>query len=612
MRADTAVEKARERQRIVEQAIAIIADGGDVKTAARKLLQSTATIQRWLDRYQEEGFTGLLDKSTAAGRRSEAEKLRASCGPEEYEHLITKVKAANYDYVSNSLSWRKTARELPDGHPARAYMEKVVHEHTSKHSIAKSLLTETTVSKAQRLTHQGPRARKLGCVSTPRKLDILPGDMYCMDDETDNVICAVPCPVSAKYPCGYKAMQLQVFPCLDIASQYVGAFFFVARERSSYRGTDLWSGIGHCIDVMRLPRLGFQFERGTWESKVLRGVEVAYDPQEPSATQRIGGLQTLPSRVLPWHIENTAKGKFLPPTIKIYTSYTPKTKSIESWFNRSQRLRQAFYGYAGRDQRKAPQERVVKLFDACKRGTENPIEHFYHIDDILAAYTKSVEDMNLDPVQGEVFNGVPGDLWNEWTTKPGYEQLRIHPEMAWMYKSMWAMGKVKGPYVKVRIINELTRKTDVIYWENPTELDRFDGRQVAVYWDRNRLDQPAYIVDPATNTFHCEAQPCQPVGMFLDDSTDGYETVKAWEQFQTIRYGSIKSHIASLQKPECITERSRTIQSPVDEANAIIKSIKLPRKDTAAEQKAEALRRLEESAPFIEQSIKRGDILIPA
>ncbi len=611
MRLDKAVEKARQREAIVDKAIALMAEGTDIHTAAIMLVQSSATLQRWIASYQAEGFPGLIDKATEAGRRSEAEKLRAACGPEEYEKLITKVKAVNYDYISNSLSWRKTARELPEGHPARAYMEKVVGEHTSKHAIAKSLRMETTVNKAQHLTHQGPRARKLGCLSTPRKLDILPGDIYCMDDETDNVICAVPCPVSAKYPFGYKAMQLQVFPCLDIASQYVGAFFFVARERSSYRGTDLWSGIGHCIDAMRLPRLGFQFERSIWESKILRGVEVEYDPAEPSATQRIGGLQTLPSRVLPWHIENTAKGRFLPPTIKIYTSYTPKTKSVESWFNRSQRLRQAFYGYAGRDQRKTPQERVVKLFNACKRGTENPLEHFYHIDDIIAAYTRSVEAMNLDPVQGEVFNGVPRDLWTEYTTKPGYEQLCIHPEMAWMYKSMWAMGKVKGPYVKVRITNELTRKTDVLWWQNPAELDRFDGRQVAVYWDRDRPEQPAYIIDPATNTFHCEAEPFERIGMFLDDSTDGYETVKAWEQFQTIRYGAIKSHIPSRQKPECITERCRTIQSPVEEATAIIQGIRLPRKLTSTEQVADALKRIAEADTYIEQAIKRGE-LIPA
>ena len=543
------------------------------KTFCRRWGSSRTSVERWIPAYRQTGFHGLLSECAESGRESVAEKLRRLCGPEEFEQIRKRVQAMNYDYKSNSLAWRRAALALPDGHPVRTYMEKVLTMHTSKHAIAQSLRIETSVDPAQRLLHRGRKALKLGGYSIPRKCDVLPGDIYVMDDETENVICAVPAPKCDKYPFGWKAMQAQVFPCLDFASQYCGAWFMVARERSSYRGTDLWGGIGHCIDAMRLPRLGFQFERGTWESNILRGVKVDYLPGEPSATQRMGGLQMLPSNILDWHREQSAVARLLPPTLTIFTSYTPKSKPIEGWFNRSQRLRQAFWGYAGRDQRREPQERIVKLFNACKRGAENPAEHFMTLEELEKAYGQSVMDLNADRMEGEVFSGVPSETWNEWVNKPGFELKRMHPEMAWMYRGMWAQGTVKGPFVRVRLTDELTRKRFSLFWQNATELSRFDGKTVAVYWDAKDHTLPAYVVDPRSAEFVCDAAHLDRVGAFLDDDMTGLNGVKQWEKFHTAIYGAIKSEIPSLQMPDGVRERRRDGRAaeahPIEEPSSI-------------------------------------------
>jgi hypothetical protein len=242
-------------------------------------------------------------------------------------------------------------------------------------------------------------------------------------------------------------------------------------------------------------------------------------------------------------------------TLKIHTSFTPKSKPVEGWFNRSQRLRQAFWGYAGRDQRKEPQEKILKIAGACIRGTANPSEHFMLMEELFQAYGESIQEVNNIPMQGEVFKGTPQAVWEEWTTKAGFEQLTMHPASAWMYKNMWAQGFVHGPFIRVRRTDELTRARYTEVWSSPTDLHEYDRKHVIVYWDRDDLNSPAIILDPRTGEYLCQAEHFDKPGTFLDDDMTGLRVVQQWERFNCTMYGDMKQFIPSLQKPAGVRER---------------------------------------------------------
>jgi hypothetical protein len=167
---------------------------------------------------------------------------------------------------------------------------------TSKHSIPPSIRAAVTTNKAIDNAHRGPRALSLRGMWTPRKNDILPGDIFTSDDTTPIWAWWVPWIESKEYPYGVKVLQGQFLPIMDVASQCVVAFALIAREASSYRACDIWSLFGHTFDTIGLPRLGFQLERGSWEANVIRGSEIDIQEGEATLSRRVGGLRQLPSR----------------------------------------------------------------------------------------------------------------------------------------------------------------------------------------------------------------------------------------------------------------------------------------------------------------------------
>lgn len=264
----------------------------------------------------------------------------------------------------------------------------------------------------------------------------------------------------------------------------------------------------------------------------------------------------LPSRVLPWHLEHAGeRAANFPKNLQIFTSYTPKSKPVEGWFHRSQRLRQAFWGYAGRDQRKAPQEKVLKILQACQRGTLVAAEHFMTFMELHAAYTKSVAELNEDRMEGDMFCGVPRLLWEEWTQKPGFEQATMPERTAWMYRNAWAQGVIKGPFVEIRVTDEMTRRRRRVAWSAPRDFGPYDGAQVTVYFDRDALDAPAQVLLSRTGQWIAQAEALPMSGAFLSDDTSALDDVKVWERFQMTAYGAAKPYIPSLQKPAGVAER---------------------------------------------------------
>ena len=104
--------------------------------------------------------------------------------------------------------------------------------------------------------HRGQRRLALKGMWTPRALDILPGDIFTADDTTPIWGWWVPWREDKEHPFGVKLLQGQFLPVIDVASQCCITFVLIAREKSSYRASDIWHLFGHTFETIGLPRLG--------------------------------------------------------------------------------------------------------------------------------------------------------------------------------------------------------------------------------------------------------------------------------------------------------------------------------------------------------------------
>jgi hypothetical protein len=141
---------------------------------------------------------------------------------------------------------------------------------------------------------------------------------------------------------------------------------------------DIWHLFGHTFDTVGLPRLGFQLERGSWEANLIRGQEVKYRDGEATYSRRSAACANSLAILT---IGPVPAGSFTwPKTLQTFTSYLPKSKSIEAFFNRSQALEGTLWGALGRDQMRRPFEKAKKIFQTCQRGAADPRLHFLSHD----------------------------------------------------------------------------------------------------------------------------------------------------------------------------------------------------------------------------------------
>ena len=116
-------------------------------------------------------------------------------------------------------------------------------------------------------------------------------------------------------------------------------YALIAREQSSYRAADIWRLMGRVHSLTGLPRLGWQKERGSWAANIIDGENIVAEDGGPAHPQRVGGLCMLPSNLTRRHVarlgaERAAQWR----TLRTFTSYLPKSKSVEGVFHRLQKF----------------------------------------------------------------------------------------------------------------------------------------------------------------------------------------------------------------------------------------------------------------------------------
>lgn len=612
---DPRYEEANRRFNVIQAYDAQLALGKSPKQAARAVGQSRSCIFKYKQKYEAKGFDGLLPGTDNCGRKSALEKLGLKA--EDVQSLMREVQGLNLDTESTTGALRLFAQS--DRCPEQLANLILDPNRCSKHALPPSLRAAASVSKAARHAHRGKRTLSLKGIWIPRRVDILPGDIFVPDDTTPIFGWYVPWVESEEYPFGVKLLQGQLLRIIDVASQDAVGRVLIAREGSSYRASDIWSWVGFIGNDIGLPRLGFQMERGSWDATLLQGQEIEYEEGGITHARRVGGLRQLPTNITAWHrakYEWPADGG--PKTLQTWTSYLPKSKSIEAYFNRIQTIEGCLWGCLGRDQMRRPFEKAKQLFQQCSRlrAKVDPRQHFLSGSEIMARINAMDEFLAHEPMEGEVFQGIPRLKFQQAIEENPL--LRLPEDQQWLFRRQWKQLTITQGWARVRLTDPMTSQRYSLFYTNPRLFPALEGKDVIVYYDRERFDEPAQII--AASKFEIEGQWYSPgdyvgqaqyferPGMFMDGDITGHEIRKAWKNGVMTIYGRAAIHAPSRQLPAEIAARRAEAQAQARTAAAPVivdgrpAAAPQPRRNSlavpapTAEQVARRRARLEESA----------------
>jgi hypothetical protein len=281
---------------------------------------------------------------------------------------------------------------------------------------------------------------------------------------------------------------------------------------------------------------------------------------EPSHVQRVGGLRALPANLLPFHVERIGAERAAQwKTLRTFTSYLPKTKSVEAIFHRLQKLDGTLWGSLGRSQQRRPFERAVKLYNICRDGRADPRLNFLSGAELIKRLNACIEAHEAESLEGEVFRGKPAEVWARGIAEHG-ELLPEPPQGRWLMCSDWALVKAHRGMVRVRRVDEVTDQPVSHFYQCPQFCGELDGRQVLVYFNRDSFRESAHVLLPRANGNHIyvgTADYIERVGAFLDRDTRGHELRAEQSNVVTTLYSDLAAYIPSRQLPAEIAQRRR-------------------------------------------------------
>jgi hypothetical protein len=564
--ADWRLQEANKRLQILTTFQSMVGQGVTKTMAAKAVGKGYATIWRYETAFAAEGFDGLIPETDECGRKTILEKLGFTA--DQVKELMEQVSGLNLDVESTTTALRLFASS--DRCPEQLAAVILDPNRCSKHALPPSLRRAATLSANSRKAHRGPRSLDLRGFYIPRKIDIIGGDIFVPDDTTPIFGWWVPWATNDDYPFGVKLLQGQLLRIIDVATQDPVGRVLIAREKSSYRASDIWSWVGFMADDIGLPRLGFQMERGSWDSTLLQGkavmgsIEGESDPGDVSQERRVGGLRQLPSNVTTWHKTKLPDYPFQK-NLQTWTSFLPKSKSIEAYFDRVQALEGCLYGSLGRDQMRRPYEKAKKLFQQCSRpGAKiDPREHFLSGTEIMARLNAMDDFLANEPMEGEVFKGIPRQKFQQAVAE--FPLFKMPEESRWLYQRDWKALTITKGWARVRLTDAMSGERYSLHYINPRIFAEIEGRDVLVYYDRENFEKAAQIVAASRfaaggkefypGDFVCEATYFERPGSFLDGDRSGHDIRKLWRNAVMTIYGRAAVHAPSRQLPQEILDR---------------------------------------------------------
>lgn len=424
---------------------------------------SPATLRRWRAAYARLGLDGLVDQKLGrVGARPVAAALP--------QHLVDRYTAASAEYGSVA----RAARDMMLDPELPAAVRRHLHgAHASKSYVTPSVAAAITPAPLVVDLLQGPRHARLHGRFTPGDYShVIAGDWWTADDMTSNCYCWVEDPG----PAGFRVIQPQILPILDVGSLRWLTVRLIARDGGQYSSDDIWGLIGDALDTYGLPRHGFLFEGGHWQSNRILGHRT-----DLSNEDRVGGLQSLGLEMRrAWD----ARGKAV----------------IEGAFNQLQHTMDRVPGYAGRDQRHELPEQLKHQLARIAGGHVHPSAHLLHLSALADHVEAAMTRLNNERNDGQILRGQsPAEKWAGDFLAPGRALSAIPDAARWLYRSAMTVAQVTAN--GVRVCQGSGKKMIVHYYDHPELLVPRQGQRVVVYWNDHHPEADAALLDAATRKF---------------------------------------------------------------------------------------------------------------
>ncbi|OGV58300.1 MAG: hypothetical protein A2283_11330 [Lentisphaerae bacterium RIFOXYA12_FULL_48_11] len=187
----------------------------------------------------------------------------------------------------------------------------------------------------------------------------------------------------------------QFLAMIDCRSTFILAFVLISDK--SYNGRDVRNLITKTHDKYGLPRAGFYFEHGSWQSAIVKGDEISWAQTQTG----LGGQ---------------------PYNLRFIHAREARAKVIERVFGSLQNYMEREMGYAGRDERHDKYERVQKQLQQVRSSRVNPSECFLHRDEWVHRLEEICNIYNHERQDGKILQG--RSPWEAYQEFYGNEPLR--------------------------------------------------------------------------------------------------------------------------------------------------------------------------------------------
>ncbi len=400
----TAVEIDYLWLRALESFEARLAEGLADKRARRELLSflhdrapfladSREGLRKQFERKLQRWRAANWDsKAVADGRREKSGNFRApELSEDDRDKLVGHAVLCTGGRVAQAYRELKRAGELSEdlvGHylsnPARkSYVPRRIMDGV-KWDVA--LLDDM---------HHGPRQAKLNGPHLERDWSkVFAGDWFQADDVT--------LPVYYYEPDGKGWFTLWRGQCLlmiDLRTTRILGYALLSSR--NYNSRAIRTLITHTCDAHGLPRRGFAFERGIWQSsRILTGDKSALSFPESEKGLRDLGLDFVHSNL-------------------------PRAKPVERTIGALQNLMEGVPGYVGRDERNDRFERVQKLKLQVEARKVEPHDYFFDAGQWLQKLDEFCSSYNAEPQQGEMLCGLSPDAGFAQWQRPGDPQVKF-------------------------------------------------------------------------------------------------------------------------------------------------------------------------------------------
>jgi hypothetical protein len=330
-------------------------------------------------------------------------------------------------------------------------------QHEYKPLVPASIARQIVVNKSIVQFYRSPREWSLENQSAPgsqrrytntsgERVIMQPGDWFGGDDATPGIAVCVPCneiitPCSEKF--GVLLGRFQWLAYHDCRTDKILGWDYVVRPRGSYRAEDILTGMGAVVLTNGIPRKGFQFEGGTWNSKLVC-----------QAIDLLG--------------------------CEHWRTYSPHQKAIESVFNRVWTRLALQFPHADMGRFRNENESNCKLYEACKKGHKDPRRYFPTLESVVKVFEEETGRHNAKPINSRQYGQwIPDDFFSRSVAE---KPLRIFSrDMDWILSPFTVERTVRGMMVSCQV--PMFENISVPFEFGADWLPHYNGRKVRLHFN---------------------------------------------------------------------------------------------------------------------------------